>query len=127
METTQLEKKETPQGQVEQASSRQSYIPAVDIYEKNDRVVLLADMPGVDKDSVDITLEKNVLAIVGRTPPLVTKNPVVYREYGEGDYRRSFELSAEIDQDRIEAVVKNGVLKLTLYKIAPTKKKVEVK
>jgi HSP20 family molecular chaperone IbpA len=82
-------------------------------------------MPGVDESSVDITLEKNVLTIEGRVE---WERPegyeLAYAEYGVGDYHRTFALSNEVDQSRIEATVRNGVLRLVLPKseVAKTRK-----
>ena len=115
---------ETPAG-VERASSRRVYVPRVDIYEAGDQVILTADMPGVDESSVDITLEKNVLTIEGRVDmEWPQEYELAYAEYGVGDYHRTFALSNEVDQSRIEATVKNGVLRLVLPKseVARTRK-----
>ena len=91
MATQQLEKTET--AGVERASQHRVYSPAVDIYEHNDHVVLLADMPGVDKDSIDVTLEKDLITLNGKVKDLdAGKRPLAYSEYGVGDYQRSFQL-----------------------------------
>ena len=111
---------------VERASSRKTFLPDVDIYETPGSIVLIADMPGVDEKSVDITLEKNVLTIEGRVPEEETVQPV-YAEFESGDYRRAFTLHEEIAQDKIEANVKNGLLTLVLPKVKPTRRKIEVK
>jgi len=100
----------------------------VDIYETNDAMFIVADMPGVDQSAVDITLEKNVLTIKGTVEPETPQNySLAYAEYEIGDYERSFTLSNEIDQDNIEAKVNNGVLQLRLPKASVTKKKITVK
>jgi HSP20 family protein len=115
---------EAPAG-VERASARRVYVPRVDIYEAGDEVILTADMPGVDEQSVDITLEKNVLMIEGRVEMERPEGyDLAYAEYGIGDYHRTFALSNEVDQGRIEATVKNGVLRLVLPKseVAKTRK-----
>lgn len=115
--------------EIERTQNRQVFIPEVDIYEKDNLTILLADMPGVNEKSVDINLEKNVLTIRGR----VSTNQdeaykTVYSEYGLGDYERVFTLSSEIDINKIEASIKDGVLKLTLPKAeAARPKKIAVK
>ncbi|HEX8948654.1 MAG TPA: Hsp20/alpha crystallin family protein [Dissulfurispiraceae bacterium] len=128
--TLEREKKEAaaPEG-AEYASTRRVYTPAVDIIEQDNAIVVIADMPGVDEKSVDITLERNILTIYGRVEPLVPEeHRLVYSEYGVGDYQRSFTLSDEIDRERIEATVKNGVLKLVLPKAEATKaRKIEIR
>jgi len=106
----------TPQ-QGEHVRNRRVFVPRSDIYESKDRIFVLADMPGVDEQSIDITLEKNVLTIQGFTAsPAVQGLKLVHRECPEGNYRRVFLLSEEVDREGIEATVKNGVLKLVLPK-----------
>ena len=115
-----MQKKEaaTPEG-VERTRPAKVYTPAVDIVEKKDEIVVVADMPGVDERSVDITLEKNILTIYGKVETEAPKgHRLVYSEYGTGDYARSFTISEEVDRDRIQATVKNGVLRLVLPKAA---------
>lgn len=112
------------------AAARKVFLPAVNIYETKDHVVLMADMPGVDEKSVDITLENDVLTIQGRSGVEAPQGlEPAYAEYSAGDYRRSFSLAAErIARDGIEASVKNGVLKVTLPKAEAAKpKKIAVK
>jgi len=113
----------------ERTRDRRVYVPRSDIYETDDSVFVTADMPGVDDKSVDITLEKNVLTINGFvefTPPEGYRP--VYAEYGVGDYERSFVLSNEIDREKIEARVKDGVLSLKLPKVGPAiARKIQVK
>lgn len=125
---TQKKEVEAPKG-TEHISSRRIYTPAVDIIRHKDDIVIIADMPGVDENSVDITLEKNVLTIYGKVEPLVPeKHRLALSEYGIGDYRRAFTISDEIDKDRIQATVKNGVLRLVLPKAEAAKmRKIEVK
>ncbi len=97
-----------------------AYVPRADIYETGDSLVIVADMPGVDESSVEITLEKNVLKLKGYvdfTPP--ENFSLAYAEYDVGDYERSFTLSNEIDQSNINATIKNGVLKVFLPKAGP--------
>ncbi len=81
-------------------------------------MVMYADIPGADEKTVDVTLEKSVLTIRGTIVPQEFEGrSIAYAEYDVGDYERSFTVSDEVDRDRIEAVVKNGVLKLVLHKI----------
>jgi len=107
---------QTPEGG-EQTRRRNVYMPATDIFEDEHNIHLVADMPGVDASTVDVTLEKNVLTISGAVhEEAVEKHCMVCREYPTGDYHRSFRISSEIDRDKIEARVKNGVLELLLPK-----------
>lgn len=106
-----------------------TFTPAVDIFEKGETTVIMADMPGVASDGVDVTLEKQVLTLRGAVKPHA---PEGYRrlssEYREGGYLRVFTLSDEIDQAKINAEFKNGVLRLELPHAAEAKpKKISVK
>ncbi len=114
---------------VERTRDRKVFIPSADIYETDDALVLVADMPGVDENSVEITLEKNVLTINGYVNFVQPDNfSLAYAEYEVGDYERSFTLSNTIDFNKIEASLKNGVLHVTLPKAGPAKtKKISVK
>ncbi len=114
METNKLE---AVQNGAEQTRPSKVFVPRTDIYESKDHLLLLADMPGVKQDAVDITLEHNILTIYGHVePPHFENYSLTYSEYGIGDYRRVFTLSNEIDRAGIQASVKNGVLKLVLPK-----------
>ncbi len=108
----------TPQSG-EPVRNRRVFAPLADIYETNERIFVLADMPGVDEQTIDITLEKNVLTIEGYTSSQTEAGlRLVHCESPEGNYRRVFLLSEEVDRDGIEATVKDGVLKLVLPKSA---------
>lgn len=110
-----------PEG-VERTNTRRVFKPDVDIAEKSDDTVLLADVPGVDEKSLDITLEKNVITIRGRVEPDIPAGyRFAYGEYEVGDYERAFTLSDEVDKDRIQATIRNGVLRLVLPKAAAAK------
>ena len=111
------------------APSRPVFLPPADIYETRDSIVVLAEMPGVAPDGVDITLERRVLTIRGRSAANEHAGyQRVYNEYADGDYERSFTLSENIDRDRIEATLKDGVLHLVLPKAETAKaRKIELK
>jgi HSP20 family molecular chaperone IbpA len=115
--------------ETERTKNRKVYVPKVDIYETKDTMVLLADVPGVDERSVDITLEKNVLTINGAVEATRFDGyTLAYTEYDIGDYQRAFTISDEVDRNRIEATVKNGVLKIVLHKAETAKaKKIAIK
>ena len=115
--------------EMERTRDRFCYIPKTDIYETEDEIILVADIPGADQDSVDITLEKNVLSINALVDSVVHAGyDRIYSEYESGDFQRSFRLSDEVNQDNIKAVVRNGELRLHLPKAEPVKaKKIVVK
>jgi len=107
---------------------RREYVPAVDIYETDKNFTVYADVPGADPKTVDITIEKGVLTLTAKVNeeiPVGAK--LTYSEYGIGDYRRSFTLSDQIDQDKIEATVKDGVLKIVLPRTEPAVRKIEIR
>jgi HSP20 family molecular chaperone IbpA len=121
--TKEVSKKEaeTPQG-VERTRPHKVYTPDVDILERKDDIVVTADLPGVDEKTLDITLEKNVLTLYGRVEPSnPDKQRLAYSEYGIGDYQRAFTLSDEVDKNRIQATMRNGVLRLVLPKAEAAK------
>ena len=107
---------------VELTRATRLYTPTVDIVEHENDIELLADMPGTDEKSVDITLEKDLLTIYGKVEPDISENHrLVLSEYCVGDYKRTFAISSEVDRDRIQASVKDGVLKLVLPKAESAK------
>ncbi|PUB12434.1 Hsp20/alpha crystallin family protein [Yoonia sediminilitoris] len=113
----------------ETAPTVPTFVPAVDIFEQGEITVILADMPGVKSDGIEVTLERQVLTLRGTVTP---HEPEGYRrlssEYREGDYLRAFTLSDEIDLGSINAAFKNGVLRLELPRAAEAKpKKITVK
>ena len=123
LQTQDVEKQEVEVAEgTERTRPGRAYVPRADIYETEEALVLLADMPGVDQNTLDITLEKNVLSIRGLVE---TQNPdnynLAYAEYEVGDYERNFTLSDGIDTDNISASLKNGVLQINLPKVGPAK------
>jgi HSP20 family protein len=104
------------------------YIPAVDIYETERELTLLADMPGVPLEKIDIDLNDDQLTIRGTVAIEEEKGTVLLREYPMGDYYRQFTVSSAIDRSKIEASMKDGVLKVTLPKAEIAKpRKIAVK
>jgi HSP20 family protein len=93
------------------------YTPAVDIFESDDRISLLADMPGVKAQDLKIDLRENVLTLSGRVEAeeSTAESPVLC-EYASGTYFRQFSLSEHIDQAKIDAKLTDGVLRLELPK-----------
>jgi HSP20 family protein len=90
---------------------------ATDIYVTDAGLVLVLDMPGVDKDSVNITLDKRVLMVIGRSARHAPSDfSLVHAEYRDGAFERSFTISEAVDGDRISASMQHGVLKLLLPK-----------
>jgi HSP20 family protein len=90
--------------------------PEVNIFESRDQYLLEAEMPGVNKEGLEITLQDNVLTIIGHRADQPVGGEPLYRESRKADYRRVFELDPGIDGDKINARVDQGVLTLTLPK-----------
>lgn len=113
----------------EETRSGPSFTPAVDIFETDDALTLLADMPGVTAQDLNIDLREGVLALSTNLKNPESSNEVdVLREYQTGNYYRKFNLSDVIDQSKIEAELKDGVLRLILPKVQATApRKIEVK
>ena len=98
------------------------FSPSVDIDEGRDDIVLLADLPGVRDEDLRVTLEKKTLVIEARVA--ADERPayrLAHREYAAGDFRRVFTISDDIDQGKIKASLKSGVLRLVLPKVEPAR------
>ncbi len=95
--------------------------PRVNITETKDGYLLDAEMPGVNKDGLEILLEGNELTLVGRRPDDVQGAELIYRESANRDFRRTFVLDPTIDTSKIEARMENGVLHLHLPKAEQVK------
>ena len=94
------------------------YSPAVDIFENENSITLLADMPGVNAKDLSIDLRENVLTLTGRVAtPDAPNEADVLREYQAGTFLRQFNLSETIDQSKIDAHLTDGVLRLELPKV----------
>jgi HSP20 family protein len=108
--------KETRPAAAERAQTVQYVVPDVNIYETKDGYELEAEMPGVNKDGLEITLEGNEITITGHRANDVVKGEALFRERYAADYRRVFDLDPAIDTSRISARMNQGVLFLTLPK-----------
>jgi HSP20 family molecular chaperone IbpA len=101
--------------------------PAVDIYETPNALVLMADMPGVSKENLEVRVDQGMLTIQGKASHLVPGEPI-YREIELTGFYRQFEINEDIDTDKIDARMRYGVLELNLPKAEKAKqKKIEVK
>jgi HSP20 family protein len=120
-----VKKEEGEVARVERTRDRRTYTPNVDIIETADEFLVLADMPGVSAKATEIQYEQGVLTMHGRVESRRDEDKTDYllREYGIGDYYRSFRLGEGIDPNKIEAHLKNGVMELHLPKSEATKPK----
>jgi len=117
----QIEEKKEAQATGESTRNVPVFVPPVDIYESENALTLVADMPGVPLENVDIDLDSDQLTIRGTVTQSDEKGKVIYKEYSYGDYYRQFTLSSDIDRERIQASMKDGVLKLVLPKAEAAK------
>jgi HSP20 family molecular chaperone IbpA len=115
------QKREVDKSQESTAPVR-TFVPATDIYETEAHLTIVMEMPGADKGDLDISVEDGVLNVEGRVrfDKYQGMHPL-YTEYNIGHYRRSFSLSNKIDQSKISAEMKDGVLTLRLPKAEEAK------
>ncbi len=114
----QVKEKQEVSTDAEQTRPGSVYTPEVDIFESENELTLLADMPGVTSDNLTIDLRDDILTLTGEAESDDEKSeePLVV-EYGVGKYYRQFTLSEVIDQEKITANLKDGVLRLVLPKV----------
>ena len=130
-ETKEIQAKEKQEVSVpaEQTKPGPVFTPAVDIFETEKNITLLADLPGVKSDELNIDLRDDVLTLTGDVTPWEgAEEEDLLIEYEIGRYFRQFTLSEVIDQDKIDAQLNDGVLRLTLPKVEKaTPRKISVK
>jgi HSP20 family molecular chaperone IbpA len=110
-----------PKREVEEKQERTipsaAYLPATDIFETDQALIVIMEMPGVGKENVDVRVENDVVTIDGRIDFSKYEGiQPIYTEYNVGNYVRSFQLSSKIEQGRISAELKDGVMTLMLPK-----------
>lgn len=129
MTTQEMAKRQnaTPVSREETRSAGRVLVPAVDIFESDADLTLVADMPGVDKQGLDINLDKGILTINGEVK-LPGRGQSLQREFAGVNYYRQFKLSEYIDADKTSAELVNGVLTLTIPKAESAKpKRIEIR
>jgi HSP20 family protein len=122
------QKREVDKGQ-EATTPMRAFMPNADIFETEDALTLVLEMPGVDRDNIDISVENGVLTVEGKINLGKYEGlQPVYGEYNVGPYRRSFRISSQIDQDKINAEMRDGVITLVLPKAEEAKpRRIEVR
>jgi HSP20 family protein len=105
------------------------FLPTTDIFEKDDALTVVLEMPGADRDNIDVSVENGVLTVEGKINFKKYEGlQPVYSEYNVGPYRRSFRISSRVDQEKIRAEMRDGVITLVLPKAEETKpRKIEAK
>jgi HSP20 family protein len=113
------EKKPLDTGSAESTSTVPQFSPQVDIWESDKGLTVVADMPGVAAEGLNIDLNENVLTIHGHVVSPHEGRKILAQEFEVGDFYRQFKLSEDIDKEAIAAAIKDGVLTVTLPKLAP--------
>jgi HSP20 family molecular chaperone IbpA len=118
----QVQKKREQEKREESTIPARIFVPTADIYETQDALTVILEMPGVEKENVNVGVENGLLHVEGRIDLSKYQGlQPLYIEYNIGHYSRSFQLSSKIDQGKIEAAMKDGVLSLTLPKVEEAK------
>ena len=106
----------------ESTTPTRAFMPTTDIFETDEALTVVLEMPGVSRDDVDVNIENGLLTIEGRIDFRKYEGlRPVYGEYNIGPYRRTFRVSHQIDQDKITAEMRDGVVTLTLPKAEKAK------
>jgi len=124
----QVQQKREMEKKTEGTTPGRVFVPVTDIFETPEALTVVLEMPGVDRDSIEARVENDVVTIAGRID--FTKYEAmrpVYTEYNVGHYARSFEISNKIDQSKISALMKEGVVTIVLPKAEQAKpRKIQV-
>jgi HSP20 family protein len=105
----------------ESTSTRPVVAPAVDIYENEHEYLVLADLPGIPNDGVQIRFEKGELSLYAKRPDTTPQGEVIGSELLGADFRRLFQIPETVDSERIDAKLQAGVLHLVLPKASKAK------
>ncbi len=118
----QVQQKREVDKKPESTTPARRYLPVTDIFETPDALKVILEMPGVDKSGIEVRVENDVLTIDGQVDFSKYQGlSPVYTEYNVGNYTRSFQLSSQIDQERISADLENGIITLVLPKAEKAK------
>jgi HSP20 family protein len=118
----QVQKKRELETREETTVPARVYVPTADVYETADALSVILEMPGVDKSNVEVRVKDDVLSVEGRIDLSKYQGlQPLYTEYNIGHYARNFQLSSKIDQNKISAEMKDGVLSLLLPKAEEAK------
>ncbi len=118
----QVQQKREVEKKQERTIPARFFLPVTDIFETKEALTVVLEMPGVNNKSVDVNVENDVLTIEGQIDFSKYEGmQPVYTEYNIGNYTRSFELSSKIEQDRISAELKDGVMTVVLPKAEKAK------
>jgi HSP20 family protein len=121
------QKREVEKAQ-EPTTPMRAFLPTTDIFETDEGLTVVLEMPGIDRDNVDVNVESGVLTVEGRINFKKYEGlQPIHSEYNVGPYRRSFRISSRVDQDKIKAEMRDGVITLVLPKAEEAKsRRIEV-
>jgi HSP20 family protein len=112
----------------EQVSEAPTFPPPTDIYETKSAFIIVLEVPGADPESLNVTVDNGTLTVFAHSTPTAPEGyTLAYAEYRDGNYQRAFKLPQGVDTEQVDAVFKDGILRLTLPKTAPPSKKIPVK
>lgn len=118
---------EQKEGQVERNREKPAVVPVVDIYENDEEILLFADMPGVAKENITVNIDNGKLSLSG-VRKMETAGAAAWEEFGEVEYQRIFSVPQTIDVEKINAELREGVLRLHLPKSEAAKpRQIEIK
>ena len=116
------------ESRVSPAGDRVVFTPPIDIYESDEGLVLIADLPGVSVKTLELQVQNNKLTLLGRVAKQIPADArLIHKEYEEGDFLRSLILSEDVDHERVTARLNDGVLEVVLPRAPKTKpRRIEV-
>jgi HSP20 family molecular chaperone IbpA len=122
------QKREVDKAQ-EPTTPTRAYLPTTDIFETEDALTVILEMPGVDRDDIEVSVENGMLTVEGKINFKKYEGlQPIYSEYNIGPYRRTFRLSSRVAQDQIRAEMRDGVIRLVLPKAEEAKpRRIEVR
>jgi HSP20 family protein len=125
----QVQQKQEVEKPQESTRPMRAFSPTTDIFETDEALTMLLEMPGVDRENIEISVENGVLTVEGKINFSKYEGlQPVYSEYNVGPFRRSFRISSRIDQDKIKAEMQSGVITLVLPKAEEAKpRRIEIK
>ena len=125
----QVQEKREVEKEQEQTRPMRAFLPTADIFETEEALAVVLEMPGVDRNNIEVNVDNGVLTIEGRIDFNKYEGlQPVYSEYNIGPFRRSFRISSQVDQDKIKAEMRDGVITLTLPKAEEAKpRRIEVR
>jgi HSP20 family protein len=118
----QVKQKQEVEKAQESTRPMRAFLPTTDIFETDEALTMLLEMPGVDRENIEISVENGVLTVEGKINfSKYDGLQPVYSEYNIGPFRRTFRISSRIDQDKIRAEMQGGVITLVLPKAEEAK------